>query len=272
MVNSRFQDYRYEWPQHIPETRPQNRIRVHALIPNLRHRPERWTKCRELLEEQGFPCANIHRFKAFSHRDYNSAIEAIEHAREYIQPMPRLLSESLFITRNNISELGYLLTWYAMVLRISRIENPNLYFLILIDDCHIIFTYEQIHQTLDFLTRHEYHKPRILQIGRNPRVLLHRPVVPYFDIWQYGLCGRTDPAYLLNREGAKDLICACELLPRELIPAYIFEKLSYFPQQFGYYSLSALYENRECPASFGATHIFESRLEYQDRLASIGYK
>lgn len=272
MINSRFQDYRYEWPKHIPKIRPQSRIRVHALIPNLQHRPERWTKCRELLEEQGFPRSNIHRFEAFSYRNYKTAAEAIEDARQYIQPMPRLLSESYFIPRNNVSELCYLLTWYAMVRRISGVANDDLYFLILVDDCYIIFTYEQIHQTLDRLTQHEYHKPRILQIGRNPRVLLHRRVVPYFDIWQYGLCGRTDPAYLLNRVGAKDLISVCELLRKELIPAYIFEKLSHFPQQFGYYSLSALYENRECPASFGATHIFESRLEYQDRLASTGYK
>lgn len=272
MVNSKFHNYRHEWPQHIPIKCRQHTIRLHALIPNLKHRPERWEKCRDLLQEKGFPRSRIHRFEAFSHRDYSSAIEAVQHANEYIQPMPRLLSESLFITRNNISELGYLLTWYAMVLRISRIVNPNLYFLILIDDCYIIFTYEQIQQSLDCLTRHEHHKPRILQIGRNPRVLLHRRVVPYFDIWQYGLCGRTDPAYILNQQGAKDLISACELLHRELIPAYIFEKLSHFPQQFGYYSLSALYENAECPASFGSTHIFESRLEYQDRLASRGYK
>ena len=114
MVPSRYRDYRYEWPDHIVEPTRYN-CRIEALIPNLKHRPERWTQCRELLEKQGFPRARIHRFNAFSWKDYATAAEAVEHARESIRPMPRLISESRFIAQNNVSELCWLLTWYSII-------------------------------------------------------------------------------------------------------------------------------------------------------------
>lgn len=271
MVNSRFHGYRYEWPDCITET-PRHDCRIHALIPNLKHRPERWEECRKRLEEQGFPKSRIHRFNAFSWKDYATPAEAVEHARQFICPMPRLISESAFIPRNDVSQLCWLLTWYSIVLRISRIRTRNLYCFVLLDDCFTVFTYAQLQQMLDCVARHERDTPRIVQISRNPRVLVHRKVVPYFDILQYGLCGRTDGGYLLNRVGARDVLQVCELFPQELIAAYFFEKLSYFPQQQGYFSLSALYENTHCGPGYGGTDIFEGRAEFQDRLASTGYK
>ena len=268
MANSRFHNYRYEWPQYIPKTHPLTRVRIHALIPNLKHRPERWTRCLKLLEEQGFPRSRIHRVDAFSWKDYPTARDAVEHARQFICPMPRLISESRFITRNDVSQLCWLLTWYSLILRISRTTTRNLYCFVLVDDCFTIFTYAQLHQIVDCVARYEHQTPRIVQISRNPRVQLHRKVVPYFDILQYGLCGRTDAGYLLNRHGARDVLQVCELFPREQIPAYFFEKLSYFPQQQGYFSLSALYENTRCAPGFGGMGIFEARREFQDRMAS----
>lgn len=267
MVNSRFHGYRYEWPDHIAEPARYN-CRIEALIPNLKHRPERWTRCRELLEERGFPCSRIHRFNAFSWKDYRTAEEAIEHAREFIRPMPRLISESPFISRNDVSQLCWLLTWYSIVLRISRFKRRNLYGFLLVDDCFTVFSYAQLLQIVHYTTWHECHKPRIVQISRNNRILVQRKVVPYFNILQYGLCGRSDAGSLLNRDGARDVLAACELFPREQILAYFYEKMTGFPQQHGYFSLSALYES----GHYGGTGIFEGRPETQDRQASTGYK
>ena len=265
MVASRYRDYRYEWPDHIVEPTRYN-CRIEALIPNLKHRPERWTQCRELLEKQGFPRARIHRFNAFSWKDYATTAEAVEHARESIRPMPRLISESRFIAQNNVSELCWLLTWYSIILRISRLTRQNLYCFVLVDDCFTVFSYAQLHQIVHFTARHETRKPRIVQISRNNRVLVQRKVVPYFDILQYGLCGRTDAGYLLNRHGARDVLATCELFPHEQIPAYFFEKMTCFPQQQGYYSLSALYES----GHYGGTSFFVWRPESQDRMMSSG--
>ncbi len=265
MVNSRFHDYRYAWPDHIAEPARYN-CRIQALIPNLKHRPDRWRRCRELLEEQGFPRSRIHRFNAFSWKDYPTAAEAVEHARESIRPMPRVISESRFIAQNNVSELCWLLTWYSIILRISRLMRQNLYCFVLVDDCFTVFTYAQLHQIVDCVTRYETHKPRVVQISRNNRILVQREVVPYFDILQYGLCGRSDAGSLLNRDGARDVLAACELFPQEQILAYFFEKMTGFPQQQGYYSLSALYES----GHYGGTGIFEWRAECQDRMVSSG--
>ena len=85
MVASRYRDYRYEWPDHIVEPTRYN-CRIEALIPNLKHRPERWTRCRELLEKQGFPRARIHRFNAFSWKDYATAAEAVEQCARIHSP------------------------------------------------------------------------------------------------------------------------------------------------------------------------------------------
>lgn len=154
--------------------------------------------------------------------------------------------------------------------RIVRVPD-NLYILVLIDDCHITFTYDQLCEAVNCLNCHEDVAVRIMQISRNPKALLHRPLVPYFDIWQYGLGGRTDSATLLSNGGAQDVIAVAVIHPSEIIPAYIIEKLAHHPQQFGYYSLSALYENSDLYASSGACDIFEHRLECQDRLVSTGY-
>ena len=267
MVASRYHDYTYKWPNNVVAPDRYN-CRIEALIPNLKHRPERWARCRELLEKQGFPRPRIHRFNAFSWKDYPTPRDAVEHAREFIRPMPRLISESPFISRNDVSQLCWLLTWYSIIDRISGLKKRNLYCFVLVDDCFTVFTYDQLHQIVHFTAWHEYHKPRIVQISRNNRVLVQRKVVPYFNILQYGLCGRTDAGSLLNRDGARDVLAACELFPREQILAYFYEKMTGFPQQHGYFSLSALYES----GHHGGTNLFECRPEFQDRQASTGYK
>ncbi|MDE0298606.1 MAG: hypothetical protein OXN17_08245 [Candidatus Poribacteria bacterium] len=267
MVNSKFHGYKHEWDDRIDAPEQYN-CRIEALIPNLKHRPERWARCRKLLEEQGFPRTRIHRFNAFSWKDYATAEEALEHAREFIRPMPRLISASHHIRKKDVSGLCWLLTWYSIMLRISRFKRRNLYGFLLVDDCFTVFTYAQLLQILHYTGRYEHHNPRIVQISQNSRVLVHRRVVPYFDILQYGLCGRSDAGSLLNRDGARDVLAACELFPREQILAYFYEKITGFPQQQGYFSLSALYES----GHYGGTGLFAWRPETQDRQASKGYK
>lgn len=258
------QNYAYVWPEGVVlNSGP--RAALHAVIPNLNRRPERWIPCHQkLLRDADFPAAQIQRFSAFDYKDFADLREAKKSAATRFYGLPPALSREDMVSSN----FCWLFTWYAMMEQIS-LGAPDEYYLMMLDDCAIHLDYEKLRTSIDVLSKNVA-APVIIQLSRNPRKMQHRRMVAALDIWQYGLCGRTDAGYILSPEGATTIIKrANDQLP--IVPADVLESLSYDEDQLGYYSLSAKYE-REGRGSAGAVEIFLGKLELQDRLGSTKYK
>ena len=96
-------------------------------------------------------------------------------------------------------------------------------------------------------------------------------MIPELDIWQFGLCGRSDAGYIVNSEGALQLMDNANQTPFPKVPADVLERLSGEANQDGYYALSAKYE-RLNGGGAGAAAIFIWTIELQDRLGSTNYQ
>lgn len=240
-------------------------VRLKALIPNLGRRTERWEPCYEkLTSEAQFPASQIQRFSAFDYKDYPTLEAAKEHAARYFQGLPPLLTQETII-----SSFCWLFTWYAMMMQIS-VADRNEYYMMLLDDCTVTLTYNQLRHSMDVLNANGA-KATIIQLSRNPRKIQCRRMIPELDIWQFGLCGRSDAGYIVNSEGALQLMDNANQTPFPKVPADVLERLSGEANQDGYYALSAKYE-RLNGGGAGAAAIFIWTIELQDRLGSTNYQ
>lgn len=254
-------DYVYEWMPDVPVD-PNPRTPLKALVPNLDRRTERWGPCYDkLVNVTGFPPSQIERFSAFDYKNYSSVADAKAHAAEHFNGLTPFLAQKY---RNDISGFCWSFTWQALIKHVAS-KSSTQYYLVIIDDCMVHMPYNQIRQSLD-----AFGNSKIVHLSRNPRRLLCRPIFDEFDIWQYGLCGRTDTGYVINSEGASDIfeVSNAHLYP---VSAHVFEHLALYGNQAGYYSLSAKYE-RLGGGGLGAAQIFLGGIELQDRVSSTGYK
>ena len=257
------QGYHYEWPVGLVLNTTLD-VRLKAIIPNLDRRTERWEPCYEkLTSEAQFPASQIQRFSAFDYKDYPTLESAKEHAERHFGGLPPLLTQEL-----DISRFCWLFTWYAMMTQISVADRDE-YFMMLLDDCLVTMTYSQLRYSIDVLNANGA-TATIIQLSRNPRKMQCRRMIPELDIWQYGLCGRSDAGYIVSPTGARKLMGRAEQRPYPRVPADVLEQISNDENQSGHYSLSAKYE---LPGRGGAgvAEIFIWQPELQDRLGSTGY-
>ena len=258
------QDYHYEWPVGLVLNATLD-VRLKAIIPNLDRRTERWVPCYEkLTREAQFPASQIQRFSAFDYKDYPTLEAAKEHAAQHFGGLPPLLTQEI-----DISSFCWLFTWYAMMKQIS-VADQDEYFMMLLDDCLVTLTYNQLRHSIDVLNTNDA-KATVIQLSRNPRKMQCRRMIPELDIWQYGLCGRSDAGFIVNPVGAAKLAANANEKPYPRVPATVLERLSSEINQEGHYSLSAKYEQLNGGGA-GTAKIFIGGLELQDRLGSTGYK
>ena len=256
-------EYAYEWPEHV-SLDPNPRATLRAIIPNLDRRTERWEPCYEkLTSDAQFPASQIHRFSAFDYKNYPTLEAAKEHAARHFRGLPPLLTQETII-----SSFCWLFTWYAMMMQISAAHRDE-YFMMLLDDCTVTLTYNQLRHSIDVLNANG-EKATVIQLSRNPRKMQCRRMIPELDIWQYGLCGRSDAGFIVNPVGAAKLAANANEKPYPHVPASVLERLSSEANQGGHYSLSARYEQFNGGGA-GAAKIFIGGLELQDRLGSVGY-
>ncbi len=257
------QDYHYEWPVGLVLEATLD-VRLNAIIPNLDRRTERWEPCyKKLTSEAQFPASQIERFSAFDYKDYPTLESARDHAALYFEGLPPLLTQEI-----DISSFCWLFTWYAMMTQISR-EASDEYYMMLLDDCLVTMTYNELRHSIDVLNANGP-APTVIQLSRNPRNMQCRRMIPELDIWQYGLCGRSDAGFIVNSIGAAKLAANANEKPYPHVPATVLERLSSEVNQEGYYSLSARYERFDGGGA-GVAKIFIDALELQDRLGSTGY-
>ena len=253
--------YAYEWPEHVSlASKP--RATLKAIVPNLDRRTERWCPCYERLLEAGFPPDTVQRFSAFDYKEFVDLDEAQGYMAQIFDGLPSAISRRDM----KLSNFCWLSTWYAMMRRISCAPLGE-YWLTILDDHMLTITYNQLRQSIDAFNS-DGTPATIIQVTRNPGKLQCRPMIAELDIWQHGLCGRTDSANILNVDGACTLIRQSNATPI-FVPADAFERISYEDDQTGYYSLSAKYERLE-GGGLGAAHNFISDPKLQDRLGSVG--
>ena len=233
-----------------------------AIVPNLDRRTERWNPCYDkLIQLSHFPPSKVQRFSAFDYKEYKTLSSAKEHATQYFGALPTFLAKEV-----GVSELCWLFTWYAMIDHISG-QSPCQYYMMLVDDCHVTMEYNQLRYSID-LFNDTRHLAAIIQISRNPKRLRCGRLFEALDIWQYGLCGRTDAGVIVNSIGAKILMDTVNKLSFCPVPAAALEFLSEQACQKGFYSLSAKFESVN-GGELGAVKEF---VIPQDRFASTrGY-
>lgn len=232
----------------VYEDRLESKNEVFCIIPNLNRRSEKWYACRKRLLARGVPDANIIRFAAHDHQDYNNFDDVTRDvARQFDGIIPSYLEKE---HRDKLkSHYCWLWTWYSIIHKISHEEYG--FYLLLIDDCELLIDYDDLCKNLQLLRNISQHPIRIIQLKTQQGLVKHiGDIVEAAPLFQYGLACQSDSGTIFTSEGAQFMLDWANTNSDVRDPYKLMSGLSDELNQHGVFAISEQYEPRTGAVSY----------------------